>query len=719
MKKYIYILISLFLVCGVMSSCQKDDEGETGDGKLNLKLYLNEKVDHLSRATLEDSLGKSCIVYVYSTKGLIRKYQGLDNVPSEMWLVSGNYRAEAMAGDSVPASFTTKYYKGSSPFVIQKGATTAVNVECKIANVVTSVNFTNSVDSVLSNYKMTISNANGSLDFTKANSKTAKGYYMMDAADGDSLKWTITGTKLDGSQFSQTGSIPNVKGATEYALTVNYNGNSADVGGLYFTITVDESTIDINDKIELQTVPKIFGSGFDITKPVTAEPGALPKLSVYATATAALQELTISCPSFTTIGLAANEFNFFSMSDAAIAQYATAGVTYKYDYNSTDDNSIAKVSFAAELLNKLPEGTYAITIRATDVNGRYRTTTLTLQLTSAPVTTTAINALEVYAKHATIRGAIVKDGTTGVGFNYRKQGNATWTSVDGTTSGSTFSAALTGLTPGTTYEYVAKSTGFTGTDVKTFTTEAAQQLENAGFEDWQTSSAPYLLYASGGSMYWDSGNHGSSSLGKNITTPDGTVKHGGNYSVKMESQFVGVGIIGKFAAGNVFIGKYLATVGTDGVLGFGRPFNARPTALHGYVKYTPGSVAYTSSDLPSVSKGDTDKGIVYIALTDNSSMNLTVSGTAYSWTPQLICTKSDSRSLFNKDDSKIIAYGEKIFTEATSGDGMIEFTIPLTYKNTTTIPSNIIVVGSSSMYGDYFVGGNSTMWLDDLELIYE
>ena len=87
----------------------------------------------------------------------------------------------------------------------------------------------------------------------------------------------------------------------------------------------------------------------------------------------------------------------------------------------------------------------------------------------------------------------------------------------------------------------------------TFTTEAAQQLINGGFEGWTTAKAPYLMYAEGQEMWWDSGNHGSATMSKNITTPDGDVKVEGNYSAKLASQFVGVGAIGKFAAGNAFV----------------------------------------------------------------------------------------------------------------------------------------------------------------------
>lgn len=48
-----------------------------------------------------------------------------------------------------------------------------------------------------------------------------------------------------------------------------------------------------------------------------------------------------------------------------------------------------------------------------------------------------------------------------------------------------------------------------------------------------------------------------------------------------------------------------------------------------------------------------------------------------------------------------------------------KFTIDLVYKDLEKKPTHIIVVFSSSKYGDYFTGSTSSLlYLDDLELIY-
>ena len=239
-------------------------------------------------------------------------------------------------------------------------------------------------------------------------------------------------------------------------------------------------------------------------------------------------------------------------------------------------------------------------------------------------------------------------------------------------------------------------------------------MPNNSFENWQTGSGAYLIYGSGESMFWDSGNHGSATMNKNVTTYDLNLYHSGSRSLYMKSQFVGLGVIGKFAAGNIFVGKYLKTDGTDGILGWGREFTSRPTQLTGYVKYSPVTIDNNSGVVDGAT--GMDKGQIFIALWDDSKE--TDSSTGESW-PKIIKTKSSYRMLFDPNSVHIIAYVTIIFTEATEGDGLVPFTINLEYRSNKR-PSAIILTCSASYYGDYFCGGNgSQMWLDDLQLVYE
>lgn len=180
-------------------------------------------------------------------------------------------------------------------------------------------------------------------------------------------------------------------------------------------------------------------------------------------------------------------------------------------------------------------------------------------------------------------------------------------------------------------------------------------------------------------------------------------------------------IVIKFAAGNIFTGQYLATDGTDGVLGWGRPCTSRPKALKVYVRYEPGSVDVGGD---KIAKEETDKGIIYVAVGDWAGQTYSDKGT---W-PFVVQTKNAS-SLFSTEKGTysgdgIIAYGEKTFDEAyNENGGYKELTINLDYDNfggNQRKPTSIIIVASASKFGDYFQGSTSSkMWLDDMELIYE
>jgi hypothetical protein len=212
-------------------------------------------------------------------------------------------------------------------------------------------------------------------------------------------------------------------------------------------------------------------------------------------------------------------------------------------------------------------------------------------------------------------------------------------------------------------------------------------------------------------MWWDSGNHGSATMSKNLTTKSEEYVHDGNYSAYLKSQFAGVGIFGKFAAGNIFTGKYLDTSGMNGgIIGWGRPFTSRPTKLTGWVRYVCGTVDYSEKNL---SKGDKDKGQIFIALGDWA-------GTTYNGeTWPVVINNTSEDTLFNPNDESIIGYCELTFDDSTSGDGLTEFTLNIDYRSNRK-PTAIIIVASSSKYGDYFEGSTgSAMWLDDLKLVYE
>lgn len=707
------------LAASALSACVSDEPFELkGEGRIYLSTTLN---TNLESRSVSEEIEQSCMVWISNSKGLVRRYNNMSEVPeSGIRLVSDNYVAEAWAGDSVPAAKDKVYFKGREEFTVKNGSQTQVTITCRIANSVVAVEYGAGVDDVLSDYTMTVSlaNAKASLDFVGRTDE--QGFFMMNSRDKD-LDWKLTGKRADGTTYTKTGKIEACKPATLYTLKVDCNGDVEPVGGGYLTIEIDESEIDTEEVlVKIPVAPQINGFNFDLSEPVRAEQGAVGRKSLYIVGSAALDRVELECPVFASkLGISGNDFELFGMSDATRASVEAGGINYVYNYDDTEDVSNIKINFEETFTNSLTNGEYPITVTVSDVNGKTSQATLQIIISDAPVTTTEMTDAMlsgVWATRATIYGAIVKDDAVPA-LKYRKRGSSAWTDATTTVDGKTFSAALTGLEPGTTYEYVACSTDFIGSDIKTFTTEAASQMPDAGFETWSTDGKIAVIGASASSKFWDSGNTASAPLmGVNPTNSSTAYKHSGNYSVELHSQFVGAGMFGAFAAGNMFIGEFIRTDGTNGVLGWGRAWSSRPAKLKGWVRYQPKAVTHEKSDYSALKKGDLDKGIIYIALLDNS-ISQTDSGKTY---PVIVKTKAADRQLFNKNAANVIAYGELIFNEATAGDGMIEFEIPLVYNRTDVKPSFILCTASASIGGDYFVGGqDSSMWLDDLELVYE
>ena len=705
MKKYSNILLAAIAIASVTFTGCKDESMFTndGEGRLVIKTAINSDVEKVSRAYTDEELENSCVIYLSSENGLIRKFKGINEVPGEIWLATGHYVAEAWAGDSVSASFDSKFFKAYQPFDINKGATTNVNLTCKIANVLAAVNYDASVAEVLNGYTMTIGHKRGELTFEGNDERV--GYFMMPSKE-KSLTWTLRGTTPAGDAYEKTGTIENVKPATQYTLNVHYSGGtSAEVGGALIEVEVDETEVIVRQEIQITAAPQIKGYNFDINESQYCESGKVGRKSVFISAVGTLTAASVGCSQFTATGVPANNFDVMSLTEAAKTEIEAAGINWKYEYDDEADISTLKINFEESYLNSLPEGEFDIVFNATDSNNKQKTATMKIVISNASVVANAVVRADVWATHATITGTRLKDEATGELFNYRRQGTSEWTSVAATVNGNAMSAELTGLTPGTTYEYVAACEGFTSADVKTFTTEGAYAIPNAGFEQWSTASSGALIPGPGGSAtFWDTGNHGAITLNKNVTTSDSSVKHSGSYSAKLQSQFVGIGIIGKFAAGNIFSGNYGETSGTNATLYFGRTYNSsRPAKLCGYIYYTPGTVDYACD---YISKGETDQGQVYIALSDK--------GSSYK-------LDSATNTFFNKNDANILAYGELTLTSTTgSASNMVRFEIPIDYRALNRIPTHIIIVASASRYGDYFAGSSSSvMYIDDLELVYE
>ncbi|MDE7355872.1 MAG: PCMD domain-containing protein [Rikenellaceae bacterium] len=296
--------------------------------------------------------------------------------------------------------------------------------------------------------------------------------------------------------------------------------------------------------------------------------------------------------------------------------------------------------------------------------------------------------------------ASVPVGATDIGYEYRREVDEAWNQTDIeniTLDGGTMTAVITGLEPGT--KYVCRP--FLGDErgqEQTFTTDKVEEIPNMNFEQWHQADPKGICwypYAQGGTPYWITGNYATAQFGStNATIPVEDGANDSKYGACLETKKVA----GQLAAGNLFTGDFKFTSITEAANSpkFGRPFTGRPAGLKGWYKYQPQAISDAKNDDDKKLIGQPDQCHIYISLEN--------------WRGATERPKEDARD--------VVAYGE--FKTSESSDSYKEFVINIDYKSTTIKPTHIVLVTTSSVYGDRYCGGKgSKLWVDELSFDYD
>lgn len=293
------------------------------------------------------------------------------------------------------------------------------------------------------------------------------------------------------------------------------------------------------------------------------------------------------------------------------------------------------------------------------------------------------------------------------GFMYRQKGSEEWIDLPDeqitlSTSGS-FKGCLKGLQPLTEYEYYAYCNSDV-TEIGTFTTEEEVPLPNGSFDDWHQDGKVWNPWPIGGMKFWDTGNKGATSVGasNSVPTDDACPANPTGQAAFLETKYIVI----KLAAGNLYVGDYVKTDGTNGIIDMGREWTTRPTKLRGWYKYQPQPMNVVSDELSHLNlKGKNDTCNIYVLLGDWDA-------------PVQVRTNPRNRKLIDFNDPKIIAVAQ-----LQSGDVVSEykqFEIEFEYRSTSRKPKYLISVISASKYGDYFTGGDgSLLTVDEFEFDYD
>lgn len=402
---------------------------------------------------------------------------------------------------------------------------------------------------------------------------------------------------------------------------------------------------------------------------------------------------------------------YFPVGDLTV----TVNVTNQAGEQHSQSTSIADVKARKHyILNFKVADAGSIEKPTITVNGEEIIFNFTFDVSTEASTKLEAQPANAWSNFAYVEGSVASSvgeiDPAAMRFEYKATNIDEWTTATASYNedAQIYEGTLTGLAPATTYSYrlvYEKDETICNSNVVEFTTEEQVSIPNLNFDNWYKDNKTYYAATSSNDIFWDSGNKGANTLKEtNPTQPEETDVISGK-----AARLASTTAAGQFAAGSLFTGSFKsATIFPLGAkLDFGRPFTGRPSQLKGYYKYNPGTINNINTEkVTAVQEGDRDICSIYMLLAN--------------WESPFEVSTGDNKFV-DINDEGIIAYGE-LDAAYTSPESMSEykpFTIDLVYRDLTTKPTYVLIVCSSSKYGDYFTGSTSSVLLiDEFELVY-
>ena len=657
--------------------------------------------------------------------------------PMKIWLVAGDYRVKVEGGEKSEASFQDIYYVGSQNFTVTEGTNSEVEVTCRPSNSMIKVIFDDSVPQNMGVTASTVVAIDDEYDAVAISqnlvpnltyTSTSVGYFMP-KEDDTKFVWKFTGTVAakNNTQVEKMGTYTpegGFKPGYMYTLTFKY---SPDLGG-YVTldVKVDKEPTEYNNSAIFVPEPQLSD--------VPNYPAVVNKTAqIYNGMTVAYGLKAINDITEMSVNVGGQTMTYTA---AQMTQDVTRA-TYKgfvdeangvdiAVINSKEWQLLLKPAFVSKL--KAGKSEYIISIKDdSEAETQYVQDYIGEGLNSLTITKTKEWEGEATFK-ATVYNPMASEADATVTLYYKEPGDAEYRSVAmGNLQDNQMTATVSGLRGGRTYEgyleYVAGGQTST-TAVASFSTPNGVQIPNGDMEIWTNlDKAPMLPYAD--KQWWDTGNHGSSTVGGNVTVCSDDVRPGstGVRSAKLQSQYVVV----KFAAGNIFFGTYLGTSGTNGIIGFGQPFtfDYKPEKLTLWYKGSVGIID-KGSGVGDIGQGDSDKAQIYVWLCNSTQQYEVNTGDTTSFlNPDGTYANKDGEvpglvayGYWNRTNTSTVLNGVEV--ENPSYSDWTKLEIPLVYKEGVTEKPNMLVIScAASAYGDYFTGSTgSVMYVDDFEFVY-
>lgn len=708
----------LLLLVLLAFSCSRREDNIYGPGMGGIRIDLATQAP-ATRAELEDGSLKAddFKVEIINSQGVIFKrwatfaeYKAQESTAVQM-NAGGPYTLRATLGDSTASGWNSWFFKGEQQFTVLPQETVTVAAVCRMANIKVAVKYGENVLSEYTSYETTVTNRRGSLVFDMAH-KDEAGYMPADPLTVD-----VALTDKNGKTwYFRNGS--EISAAPGDFITLNLDTDAVPTQNIGLTITVDRTTNDSTVVVELPSymLPKDAPvlspetGGFDSEGNLSMVEGTEPNANISYEAVSGLAGcvMTVNSSYLKSLGWP-ETLDFFNLSASDKNIIDRDSLVYVVEDGLTMGSiDLSLVARKFTYVDDAAANVHSFTIKLTDKKGKTAEATFKITPVKAEISLGEIAEGNVWA--ARLENVVLSTSNGDVSLLYPEvmAEGGSWVKPQYTSSvsGTSNTVTITGLTPGTKYSVRARYNNGVSADVREVTTEAAQQVENAGFEEWseweyyvnksglfwgddvyQTNYAPYQQEST---KWWDSNN--------SETTPGDRTNTGATYKSFPMVSYVGGRNGGRAAQMMLIAISNSATSGTapSPTVGFGkvftgvyggvqgRSFASRPSKLNFWYKY---------------SSFESDSFKAYISVKNGDTV---IGEATYS--------SSDSRSEWTQM-SVDIAYSR---TDLKADTIYIEF-VSASDSNKWQYNMSIAYGGDKTAN----VHGGSILTVDDIELIYE
>lgn len=298
-----YILAILFAITSYLCSCSSDDSPTSiGSGFIELNISTNPNVIYSSQnliqqATIIPKPDDFSLKISNIDCSITKSWNSFSDFPQNMPIQIGTYSLTATYGDINSEGFDCPYYEGSTNIQITENNTSNANIECKLANSMITLSYTDEFKAFFDDFSTQIHSEGGS--YITYDKNETRPLYIKPGK----ISLITSLTKNGISTTFQPAELTNVIPQHHYHITLDIKYSNEGNGILIISFddnsVAKDISINLTNELLNAPSPEISTIGFNNDEIIEIIEGVTPGKPIIANVTAesGLEKLTLTTQS--------------------------------------------------------------------------------------------------------------------------------------------------------------------------------------------------------------------------------------------------------------------------------------------------------------------------------------------------------------------------------------------------------------------------------------